>query len=219
MLNVLLDSTAVILVLVYIGMGLLVTEFLVKARGIAGVVGIVSLSLYFYSAEGNVSIWMIGLFIIGLMMMIVDGKFIQDGTMASIGIVFMLVGLVFPTNDLLLGTGVACALVLGILTSFLSLRMLPKRDMWEKLTSRDRFTRETGYSSMNQTYSALVGQKGTALTDMRPSGTIEIDGKRYSAITNGTWVKKNSIIEVVSVDGTRILIKELAKNIPNDDAP
>lgn len=207
LLNVLLESTGIILLLVYVGITLVVTEFLVKARGLAGIIGLVAFGLYFYAVEGNVSLWMIGLFVIGLFMMIIDGKFVQDGTMAAIGIVLMLIGLVLPTGDLLLGTGVACALVLGLLSSFLSLRILPKRDMWEKLTLRDRFTKETGYSSMNQTYSTLVGQQGTTITDMRPSGTIEIDGNRYSAITNASWVKKNSLIEVESVNGTRILVK------------
>lgn len=214
MLHVWLESAGVILLLVYIGMALIVTEFLVKTRGVAGIIGLISLCLYFYAVEGGTSAWMIGLFVIGLLLMIVDGKFIQDGTLATIGLVLMLLGLVFPTNDLLLGAGVASALVLGIMTSFLSLRIFPKRDMWEKLTLRDRLTRETGYSSMNETYSALVGQQGKAMTDMRPSGTIEIDNKRYSAITNGTWVKKNALIEVESVNGTRILVKEVAEQSP-----
>lgn len=200
-------AVGVILLLVYVGMAMLVSEFLVKARGIAGVIGLASMSAYFYASAASVSLWMIGLFILGLVLMIVDGKFVQDGTLAAIGIVLMVIGLVLPTNDLLLGTGVAFALILGLLSSFLSLRILPKRDMWEKLTLRDRFTSETGYSSMNQTYGALVGQKGIALTDMRPSGTIEIDGKRYSAITNGSWLVKGSPIQVESVNGTRILVK------------
>lgn len=211
MLNVWLSSAGVILLLVYVGMAFIVTEFLVKTRGIAGIIGLLSLGLYFYAVEGSTSTWMIGLFVIGLLMMIVDGKLLQDGTLATIGLVLMLLGLVFPTNDLLLGAGVTSALVLGIITSFLSLRLFPKRDMWEKLTLRDRFTRETGYSSMNETYSSLVGQQGKAITDMRPSGTIEINNERYSAVTDGTWVKKHSPIEVASVNGTRILVRELTE--------
>jgi membrane-bound ClpP family serine protease len=152
---------------------------------------------------------MVGLFVVGLTMMIVDGKFVQDGTMAAIGVLLMLVGLVMPTNDFLLGTGVACALILGLLSSLLSFRFLPKRDIWEKLTLRDRFTSEAGYSSINVTYQSLVGQKGRTLTDMRPSGTIEVGGKTYSAVTNGTWLKKGSPVKVESVNGTRIMVVEV----------
>lgn len=192
-------------------MALIVTEFLVKTKGLAGLIGLASLATYFYMTSASVSFWMIGLFLIGLAMMIVDGKLMQDGTLAAIGLVMMLIGLILPTNDLLLGTGVAFALILGILTSFLSLRLLPKRDMWEKLTLRDRFTSETGYSSMNQTYAVLVGRSGRALTDMRPSGTIDIDGQRYSAVSDGTWVEKGSSVEVESVSGTRIMVRKIAE--------
>jgi len=207
--SALLDSTAVILLLVYVGMALIATEFFVKARGIAGLLGLVSMVLYFTAAVEHLSLWMVGLFVVGLTMMIVDGKFVQDGTMAAIGVLLMLVGLVMPTNDFLLGTGVACALILGLLSSLLSFRFLPKRDIWEKLTLRDRFTSEAGYSSINVTYQSLVGQKGRTLTDMRPSGTIEVGGKTYSAVTNGTWLKKGSKVKVESVNGTRIMVVEV----------
>lgn len=202
-------NTSVVLLLVFVGMALILTEFLVKARGLAGLIGLLALAAYFYMTAAGVTFWMIGLFLIGLTLMIVDGKLMQDGTLATVGLVLMLCGLVFPMNDIWLGTGVAFALILGILMSFLSLRLLPKRDMWEKLTLRDRFTSETGYSSMNQTHAALVGRSGRALTDMRPSGTIDIDGKRYSAVSDGTWVAKGSLVEVDSVSGTRILVRKI----------
>lgn len=215
LLNALLASTGGIILLVFLGMALIAMEFLVKARGIAGVIGFIALMLYFIGVQGNVSTWMIGLFFIGLLLLIVDGKFLQDGTLAAIGLVFMLIGLVVPTDDLLLGVGVVSALLLGLIASFLSLRFLPKRDMWEKLTLRDRLTAETGYRSMNQAYSALVGRQGTALTDMRPSGTIEIDSKRYSAVSDGSWVKKGSPIKVQAVSGTRILVEAVDEAAPS----
>lgn len=199
-------STGFLLLFAYIGMTLVLTEFMVKARGVAGLTGLAAFSLYFYAVAGNLSFWMIGLFVVGLLLLVVDGKLLQDGTLATTGAVFMVIGLVAPTNDLLLGVGVACALILGFLTSLLSFRVLPKRDMWEKLTLRDRFTSEIGYSTMNAAYKELVGRSGKALTDMRPSGTIEIDGKRYSAVTDGVWMEKGSIVEVTSVDGTRIMV-------------
>ncbi|GAE91184.1 hypothetical protein JCM21714_125 [Gracilibacillus boraciitolerans JCM 21714] len=46
---------------------------------------------------------------------------------------------------------------------------------------------------------------------MRPIGTILVDDKLYSAITQGRWIEKNTNIVVDQVDGTRILVKELRK--------
>lgn len=208
MLSLLTETTGGLLLLIYVGIALIAAEFFVKARGIAGLTGLISLGIYFYGTSANVSLWMIALFVTSVVLIVIDGKFVQDGTLATIGLVLMIISLVLPTRDVWLGAGVVCALLLGLLTSLLSFRLLPKRDLWERLTLRDRLTKESGYRSMNTAYERLVGKEGKALTDMRPSGTIEIDGERYSAVSDGTWVKKDSRIKVESVSGTRILVRE-----------
>lgn len=53
----------------------------------------------------------------------------------------------------------------------------------------------------------LVGKTGTALTPLRPSGTAEIEGKRYSVVTDATFVDAGAGITVVSVDGSKITVK------------
>ena len=179
MFSALLDSTAVILLLVYVGMALIATEFFVKARGIAGSLGLVSMVLYFTAAVEHLSLWMVGLFVVGLTMMIVDGKFVQDGTMAAIGVLLMLVGLVMPNGQIPAGDRSGVCVNPRFVVEFAVVSLLAEKRYWEKLTLRDRFTSEAGYSSINVTYQSLVGQKGRTLTDMRPSGTIEVGGKTY----------------------------------------
>ncbi len=53
----------------------------------------------------------------------------------------------------------------------------------------------------------LPGKTGTALTPLRPSGTVEIEGKRYSVVTDATFIDKGASITVVSVDGTKITVQ------------
>lgn len=73
----------------------------------------------------------------------------------------------------------------------------------------DQMTSEMGYNSMNETYQKLLGKTGTARTDMRPSGTIEIEGEDYSAVSNGQWIYKDQPVTVASVDGTKIMVKKV----------
>lgn len=54
------------------------------------------------------------------------------------------------------------------------------------------------------------------MTDFRPTGTIDIEGNPYSATSGGRWIKADTEVEVVSVDGTRILVK--AVEVENEDA-
>ncbi|MFP3440996.1 NfeD family protein, partial [Pantoea sp. SIMBA_133] len=80
--------------------------------------------------------------------------------------------------------------------------------MWTKMTLKDRLSSEMGYNSMNVEYKKLVGETAIALTPFRPSGTIEMNDKKYSAISAGSWIDKDTVVVVTSVDGTRIVVEE-----------
>ncbi|GGE17848.1 hypothetical protein GCM10011571_19530 [Marinithermofilum abyssi] len=194
--------------LVFLAGMLLVTESLVKARGLAAFLGLSSLSLYVYTQSSGWDWWMMGLLLGGLVLVILDGKLIQDGTMAGLGLLLILVALVMPTGNWLTGTLVGLMWVLGIVVGFFSLKILPRREIWDKLVLKSSFSKETGYSSINEEYRELEGKEGIAVTDMRPSGTVEIGGKRYSAISNGTWVEAGSSVHVISVNGTRMMVEK-----------
>ena len=55
-------------------------------------------------------------------------------------------------------------------------------------------------------YSGLVGMEGKAITKLRPSGTAMIDKKRFDVVTDGEYIDENSPIQVIAVDGTRIVV-------------
>lgn len=121
----------------------------------------------------------------------------------------LLIGLVIPTGSVTFGLIVAVGWITGLLLSFLSLKILPKRDMWERIVLRDSLTKEEGYRSVSDKHLQLVGKTGVTLTDMRPSGTIEIDHQPYSADSGGQWISKGTPVRVVAVDGTKILIEPI----------
>ena len=75
---------------------------------------------------------------------------------------------------------------------------------------------ETAPSGGFPTLEHLEGTRGTALTDLRPSGTAELDGRRTSVVAVDTWIPKDSTIEVVLVHGTEIKVRAL--ETPDDDA-
>lgn len=73
---------------------------------------------------------------------------------------------------------------------------------------KDRLTKEEGYTTINEEYLTLVGKKGVCVTDLRPVGTVRIDEKDYSCVSEGQWIHKGTIVEVADVDGTKILVKK-----------
>ena len=56
-----------------------------------------------------------------------------------------------------------------------------------------------------------MGQKGVALTPLRPAGTALIDGKRYDVVSDGGFITGNTSVEVVPTEGTRVVVREIGK--------
>ncbi|PAD92978.1 NfeD family protein [Shouchella clausii] len=211
-----LDSASIGFIVVAFGTLFLIGELLVRARGLFGLLGIGLICMYFiYHLNGDVGTWVIVFYLIGLGLIIFDGNVTSDGTIAAIGVILMIIGLAIPAPDFVYGVLVSFATVIGAFASLLFLKVFPHRNMWAKMTLKDQLSSEKGYNSMNESYKELVGKKGVALTDFRPTGTIDIEGNPYSATSGGRWIKADTEVEVVSVDGTRILVK--AVEVENED--
>jgi len=53
----------------------------------------------------------------------------------------------------------------------------------------------------------LIGKKGITDTPLRPSGMATFDGNRTSVVTEGDMIEKGQPVEVIAVEGNRILVR------------
>ena len=53
----------------------------------------------------------------------------------------------------------------------------------------------------------LAGQTGTAVTPLRPSGTILVAGHRVDAITGGDFIEKGTCVRVVRAEGSCVIVQ------------
>ncbi|MDY0405558.1 NfeD family protein [Virgibacillus sp. 179-BFC.A HS] len=179
-------------------------------RGVFALLGIGFMAVYFsVYVQANSLMLMLAIYFIGIAFIVIDGKVLNDGTLATIGVVCMLLSVALPAPNFVAGTYAVLGVLFGTAGSFLFLKVFKRRDMWSKITLKDRLTDEAGYNSMNEGYRLLVGKEAMTLTDLRPVGTIRIDNKDYSAVSNGQWVEKNTRVVVVEVDGTKILVEKI----------
>lgn len=72
----------------------------------------------------------------------------------------------------------------------------------------NRQEKEKGFTSSGD-YGAFMGKKGKAWTDLRPSGTALIEGRRMSVLSEGGFVDKDSEIKVVKVEGSRVFVRKI----------
>lgn len=104
----------------------------------------------------------------------------------------------------------ATAVVATPAALILGFKVFPRTFMGRQLILRDEQNTETGFTSYDESrYENLVGAEGESLTTLRPSGTARIDGKRLSVVTSGEYIDKNSRVRVISVEGSRIVVRKI----------
>lgn len=197
-------------VITFLGTLFLIGEVLVNMRGIFGILGIGFITVYFaVYVETSSFIIMLIIYFVGLLLIIIDGKLLNDGTLATLGLASMLTAVALAAPDLTSGLYAVLGVLLGAGASFIFLKVFKQRELWTKITLRYQLTKEAGYNSMNETFVKLINQEGITLNDLRPVGTIKINNNNYSAISNGQWIPKDSQVRVIEVDGTKILVEQI----------
>lgn len=66
---------------------------------------------------------------------------------------------------------------------------------------------EEGATVLQPGYEQLLGLEGKSTTDLRPSGTASINGKRYDVVSNGEYIIKGTNIIVTAINGNRVVVK------------
>lgn len=58
-------------------------------------------------------------------------------------------------------------------------------------------------------YMTLMGETGKTLTPLRPSGTTDFAGRRVDTVSEGVMIEKGELVRVVSVEGHRVVVRQL----------
>jgi membrane-bound ClpP family serine protease len=96
--------------------------------------------------------------------------------------------------------------LLGILLAII-LWFLSKGKFRSPLILEEEQKRSEGYLSSND-LKYLLGKKGIAKTDLRPTGVGEIDGINFDVISEGNYISKDSRISIIKVEGSKLIVKE-----------
>ena len=63
----------------------------------------------------------------------------------------------------------------------------------------------------------LLGESGVAYTQLRPSGTALINGKRVDVVTEGSLIERGTAIKVVGIEGMRVVVRAAGEERLNVD--
>ncbi|MBB6448828.1 membrane-bound serine protease (ClpP class) [Geomicrobium halophilum] len=190
------------------GIGLL-WELFSPGFGLPGLVGLGSLGLFFFGHmfAGFAGMEAIILLILGLILIVVEVAFTGFGLFGLLGVA-SIIGSVFlasfDTTQILVS--VFIAMVLVSVAAVLLFKYFGKIGFMQKLVLSDTFGTDEGYISRSERQD-LVGQIGRSLTPLRPSGLMFISGEHFDVVTEGNYVEEGSDVKVISVSGSRIVVR------------
>ena len=95
----------------------------------------------------------------------------------------------------------------GVLVAIL-LKFLPKaRGPYGGLVLTKQLDKSGGFTSA-ETHAELIGQKGVALSMLRPSGTARFGERVVDVITEGEFIPPGAHLEVVAVHGAQVVVRK-----------
>lgn len=208
-------------ILIAVGMLGIIVEILSPGFGVLGAVGLTSLALFLWGhwlvrLAGWEEVLLIG---IGLILLVVEIFLLPGfGLFGALGIAALLGGLGLS----LVGAGatwavvlyavgqVIAAVLLAVVLALALLRVVPRLPFGRKLILDTELPTAEGYASQPESDSRWLGARGTAASTLRPAGIAHLDRERVDVVTDGEFIEAGASIEVLRVEGNRIVVRRLA---------
>ncbi len=201
----------------------LIAEIKTPTFGMAGVAGILALALFFGShlivglaGLEDVILFAGGLVLLGVEVFVIPG-FGIFGILGGAGVVAglymaMLGGLPTAPDFTRAGMVLSSTILIILVLAWTFIRTLPGNSRLARsgIFLMSRTDRDTGWESAPQRVE-LVGQTGTAITDLRPSGTALIGDERVDVVSEAEWIQAGTPIRVVSAEGYRHVVRPVAR--------
>lgn len=155
----------------------------------------------------------VGMLGIALLLIVLEAFIPSGGIIGMVAVVCAIVGVVILWRfSMIWGvSGLLTTLVLGPMCFGYALKIMPDTAIGRKLLGPGaEEIAEIGREERQVEHErrlALLDQEGTALTDLRPIGTIEINGEQHEAAAEGGLVDRGSAVRVTDIRGLEIRVR------------
>lgn len=208
-----LTNPIVMTVLLFIGIAGVVIEMIVPGFGAPGIIGTLAFAMYFFgnyvAGFAGSETWL--LFILGLVMLVLELFVPSFGVLGLLGSISLIAGVVraaYSYTHALFSLGIAFAAATVVVITVAVI--FKERGIWNRFILRESLTKEQGYVPVQEKLD-LLGAVGISLTPLRPAGTGMLNGERIDVVTEGGFVAAGAEITVITVEGGRIVVKEIIK--------
>ena len=200
----------------------LLAEIKTPSFGMAGLAGVISLSLYFGShlivglaGLEDMLIFGAGVVLLGVEALVIPGfgLFGVAGIAAVAAGLFMSMLGSLPTASEYTSAGMilTTTVLLVLVSAWALIRTLPKTSRLAKsgIFLLQRTDRAIGYESA-EVRDDLMDMIGTAITDLRPSGTALFGDERIDVVSESEWITEGTQVRVISAEGYRHIVRAVS---------
>jgi len=128
----------------------------------------------------------------------------------TVGLMGYSLYLVFTTISTFAGMVFVIAdIIMFPMVLFAGIKLLAK----SPATLKTSLSKTDGYSSQPDELIGFMGLTGTVVTDLRPAGMARINNQRVDVVSRGEYIDKGAGIVVLSVEGNRVVVKQVEKSL------
>lgn len=206
----------------------LYTEMRTPGIGLPGLLGAISLAIFFlgHHIAGLAGMEEVVLVVLGLALIAVEIFILPGfGIAGFTGVFFLSWGLLMAMVQRMPGAPIipswdalqipllnlSGSFILAVLLSMIVGRMMPRSRLFRVFRLEESLTTEKGYVA-SRDQQRLIGMQGVAVTPLRPTGTALIDDQRIDVVTDGLYLDTGARIRVEEVSGNHILVVPVQEN-------
>ena len=176
-----------------------------------GVLSLLSLVTYIalHSYSTGLSIFILLIFIGGIALIGLE-MFIPGGIVGTVGVITLVYAIIYVNKSTYyIAFILVISLILAVILYYVNRNVFHKKLMFlDRLVLNDSISTEDGYVA-SESRLELLGQKLIAYTDLRPAGVAILDNEKLDVVTDGDFIEKGNKIEVIRVEGMRIVVKKI----------
>ena len=150
------------------------------------------------------------LIVIGFILILIEIFLVPGLNIFGIfGILMIVLGIVFAYTKLSLAIA-NFIMVLSLVTALILVRFVVKSKTWQRIVLDDKQEKTLGFHASTDDLAKLIGKRGFAYTPLRPAGIALIEDQKIDVMTEGDFIEKDREIEVIMVEGNRVVVREIA---------
>jgi len=154
-----------------------------------------------------------GLIIVGFILILIEIFLVPGINIFGIfGFAMIILGIIlgYTKLDTIIANFI---MIVSVLLSIFLIRFIVKSKTWNRMVLKTDQQKAEGFHASADNLESLKGKHGIAFTKLRPAGIALINDEKIDVMAEGSFVEKGKLVEVVLVEGNRIVVREIQDNL------